>query len=242
MFKYSLLLVFVLFTTFSFGQSVELIEPMPVSFGTLDNPDDTEINVKWNVTNATDEDVTVRVKRTNLNQIQGSKNFFCWGVQCYGYDDDESSSNELFLVTLPPGAVDTTFKGSYEHHGNAGCTEITYCFFNHYDDTDITCFDVTYAIDCSVGLEEIKKTTAELSDIGPNPVSGVSSFNYKVEGHHQGLNVTVFNLQGQVVKTIPLNSNSGMVFIDAGEFDAGVYVYSLGSDHGILASKRLIVQ
>ena len=77
--------------------------------------------------------------------------------------------------------------------------------------------------------------------MGPNPVTNVSSFNYSFLGSGSQSTLKIYNMVGSIVKEIPLNSNTGMAFVSASDFEAGVYFYSLTVANQVVSTKKFIV-
>lgn len=240
--KILLILICAGFTAgFSFAQTADLVDPMYVADGELTEPEDEELDVHWDVVNSSDQEMTFRARRIVGEEVEGSENRFCWGPICYGSETDESSTTDALLVVLGPGETETTFSGYYNHNGNAGCTEVTYCFFDHNNVTDETCHSVTFAVDCEVSVHDVAALEGTLSQISPNPLRGVGSFSYQMSSKSSNSYVVVYNMVGETIKEINLNNPAGLVYINADEFESGVYFYSLVSNNEVLSTKKMII-
>ncbi len=225
----------------SLAQSVEIIDPILLVEGSLSNTDDNEMDVHWDVVNTSSNVVNISCRREVLTEVDGSRNKFCWGPLCYGWSTDQSP--EGMDVLMVPGATNSTFHGYYQAQGNAGCTQVKYCFFNINDENDQACVTTVFSVDadCStVGVEELTQENM-LNNVAPNPVVGLSTFTYSFNGNANNSQIIIYNMVGSVVKEIPLNSNKGAVIIDGRDFETGIYLYALVVDGNKVSTKRMIV-
>ena len=235
-----LLLLFVLImgVGFAFAQSAEIVDPTSVVTG---DADETDIEVHWDVINSSSEEVTYRARRIMGDEVSGTTNRFCWGPICYQPENDESSTNESLLVVLAAGESTSTFTGYYNPNGNAGCTEVTYCFFDHFNEADEVCHMVTFAVECEVSVDEYVATEGEMSQVGPNPLQGSGSFTYSLNKVDTDSKVVFYNMVGEVVKEVQLNNPQGMVVVNSADFAQGVYFYSLVSSNEVISTKKMVV-
>ena len=226
----------------SFAQDVESIDPVTTVMGSLSNPDDAELDVHWDLVNMGSDTLKVRLRRIQDQIVSGSQNRFCWGPLCYDYPTNESSSNPNLLVTMAPGVAETTFHGYYEHQGNAGHSVIQYCFFDAFDTSNESCTSVNFCVDdaCVVGVDEMTNAF-ELGNISPNPVTGLASFSYSFQQRPSNARVSIYNLVGKSVRQVALNNKNGIVFLDAQDYQAGVYFYTLEVNGKILSTKKLVI-
>ncbi|MEY3399498.1 MAG: hypothetical protein RL220_2092 [Bacteroidota bacterium] len=222
-----------------FAQDIQLVDPVYCVLGNGENPDDAEIDCHWGVINSSSSDMTIRVRREIVTEINGSRNKFCWGPLCYDWDTDESPTATNLLVVVPAGATNTTFSGYYQHQSNPGQTIVRYCFFDHYNSANETCTEVGYAVDasCTVGIQELTPK-AELSLSGANPVVGTTNLTFAHEGTNARIDIT--NLLGAVVKTIPLDTRQGVVFLNSADFEQGTYLCNMVVDNAISSSLRIV--
>lgn len=240
--EYFLVLLAVVSAVFAHGQ-IELSGTVNTAVGSLSVPEDSELDVHWDVVNAGNSTLTLRAKRNVLQEVAGSRNRFCWGPLCYEYNTNQSSSNPNLMITLGAGATESTFHGYYEHQGYAGETIIEYCFFDHYYPEIQACHTVHFCIDnaCIVGAKSFTAPSGQLTEVGPNPVNARGVFSYSLQGSPASSEVVFYNLVGGVVKRIPLDEANGFVFIDAADFNNGIYFYSLELNGRAVSTKRLVI-
>lgn len=224
------------------AQDLEIVDPVNILIGSLSVPEDNELDCHWDVINMGDDTLKVRARRIQNYVVPGSQNRFCWGPLCYDYPTSESSTNPNLLVTMIPGVAESTFHGYYEHQGNAGHAIIQYCFFDAFDSENETCSTVHFCVDdeCVVNVNEVEETPV-LGDISPNPVTGLGSFTYSFNQNPQNSRIVIYNLVGKSVKEVALENKNGIVFINAQDFQAGVYFYTLEVAGKVVSTKKLVI-
>lgn len=224
--------------------------------GSSSNPADDEIEVSWEVVNMGDSPISLRARRTILTSVQpynatngphdptqaGARDRFCWGEICFDYGTAMSPNNQSLLVTIAPGESDDRFKGLYEHRGVAGVSHFRYCFFEASNPSVEICHEALFCVDaaeCAVSVREVREP--QLSVIAPNPVQSRSAFNYDFGRHTGERSVVVYNMVGAIVRQIPLNGQQGTVFLNADDFESGIYFYALLSNGSPVATRKFIV-
>lgn len=210
--------------------------------GSVEVPENNELKTHFDIVNLSGQQLTLKVYRSLEDVVGGSTNKFCWGGVCY----DLNTSTSALSNTLDPGEVITAddlyaFTGYYYHNSYEGCSQINYCFYDINNEDLETCIEVRYAVDaeCAVGLNE---RDAELGLSGANPVSASFALNYDL-GRYAGRNnsIVIRSFTGAIVREIRLTSVQGALFMDAAEFNSGIYFYSIVSNGEIVATKKLVV-
>jgi hypothetical protein len=230
-----------------------LVDPVEVFEGTLADTENAEIVIHWDVTNLTEDSLTLKVTR-NIEQLvspynlpynaenEGAYDRFCWGPLCYPYGTFSSFDSEFYLVTLPPQETDSTFFADYYPAGVAGVTAFEYCF-HPVDDIDAgTCQMVLFCLDadnCALDVGDLTSSVdAEL--IFPQPVTGISSFPYHLNGATSA-EMTIHGSSGRIVESAHLTAQHGVVYIDASLWEVGMYIITLQTDDGGAISERFVV-
>lgn len=220
--------------------------------GSIANPDDNELEASWEVVNMTEAAVSLRARREvliappvfNLPYTfgnPGARERFCWGALCFDYGTGVTPTNQSLLVNIAPGESNDTFKGLYEHMGTQGLAQFRYCFFDVNNAAIEVCHEVLYCVDvdCVVGIKEQKGP--ELGVLGPNPVQGVSTFTYDFGGFQGQRSIAIYNMVGSIVREVNLSAPAGMVYINADEFQSGVYFYALVQNGQAIATRKFVV-
>jgi hypothetical protein len=219
-------------------QSVETID-WPLSVNVPE--DEVQYEVAVDVTNTGSSDVVVRVSSEAVSIVGTADYRFCWGPTCYNWTqgDFTSPASDALMVTIAPGATNSSFYTDYRHDMNFGSSVINYCWFDNNNPSDEACYELTWTLG-TVGLEEAE-VSAELSGVSPNPVQGTSSIAYNVQGGGNNIVFVVYNLVGEVVHETVLNNPMGLLFVSADDFQSGVYLTSLIVDGEIYSTKKMLV-
>lgn len=120
---------------------------------------------------------------------------------------------------------------------------------NHYNNstptTDI--FNLPGFLPCescvsSVGISS-NNPAADGMRIGvfPNPSSNEFTFQYTLQKHKNSGELLIYDLNGKVVKTVPVTSEKGSVSINMNDLSSGVYVFKLKCGDIISSSQKLIL-
>ncbi len=76
----------------------------------------------------------------------------------------------------------------------------------------------------------------------PNPFSTQTTIRYEIPEIIQSAQLHICNMTGTLLKTISVNQRgSGNVLVNANEFVAGMYLYSLVCDGRIVDTKQMML-
>jgi hypothetical protein len=210
------------------AQSMELVNPVVqvnATASTLTGAG--EMVAEWPVTNISDVQISVKCSRSVISEVAGTSNYFCWGV-CYG----ETTNVSLLAQTIFASDTNHTFYAHYKPLGNPGQTIIRYCFFNTANPADQACQNVSfcYESDCAMEVSEQNSTKFEL--VGSNPLKGLTFMNYSMPAGENEGQLIITNLQGKIVKTSTVRGNSGSILLNAQDYAAGIYQFTLMTSKG----------
>jgi hypothetical protein len=210
------------------GQSMALVNPVLQVIATASTLTGAgEMVAEWPVTNISNTSISLKCSRSVISEVVGTSNYFCWGV-CYG----ETTNVSLLAQTILASDTNHTFYAHYKPLGNPGQTIIRYCFFNTANPTDQACQNVSfcYESDCAMEVSEQNSTKFEL--VGSNPLKGLSFLNYQMpQGVIEG-QLLITNLQGKLVQQNTVKGNSGSILLNAQDYAAGVYQFTLSTSKG----------
>ncbi len=103
------------------------------------------------------------------------------------------------------------------------------------------CKDTKSAAIIETGLET-QTNEAILYQNTPNPFSTQTTIRYEIPETVQSAQLHICNMTGTLLKTITLNQRgAGYVTINANEFVAGMYLYSLVCDRKIIDTKQMLL-
>ncbi len=181
------------------------------------------------------EAMSLKVKKEELEVVDGSENYFCW-LLCYASDTEISP----YAINLEPGAITGAdgFSGDYKSHGNLGTTKIKYTFFNEENEDENVTLIINYSA-VPVGVEFIKIN--EISKIYPNPANNSINLNYNLK-ENSSANIVIFNILGNEIKKFYLDNFKNKISIDVSDLKNGVYFYSITIDNKIKETKKLIIK
>jgi len=188
------------------------------------------------VTNNSNSNIDIMVKKVELSIISGSDNYFCDWIACHSPNDFISSSP----LTLASGQTNKAFLGDYNSNGNAGASYIMYTFFNNNDNNDSTSVIVKFEAGAIMNIND-GSSKYTLSNAYPNPTSNKFNINYDFSNANKA-RVEVLNIIGGIVKTQEISTQSKSASIDVSNLINGVYFYNIIVDGRKIESKKLIVQ
>ena len=230
-----------------------LVDPIEVFEGSLSDPENAEIAIHWDVTNLTEDTLQLQVTRYisqlvspyNLPYVEeneGAYDRFCWGPLCYPFGTFSSFDDDFYLVSLAPEETDSTFIADYYPAGVAGVTALEYCFHPVNDVDAGTCQMVLFCLDAENCALDVGEETPAVSGeaIFPQPVVGISSFPYHLNGANSAT-MSIFDSNGREVETAQLTSQHGVVYIDASLWESGFYILTLTTNEGTGISERFVV-
>ena len=187
------------------------------------------------VGNVSASNMTVRVKRTRLNEVEGSVNYYCALGVCLSPTVDELTRD----FDLGAGVTvdeENAFYSHYSPMGNQGKTELKFEFFDKNNDFDTIAFYVTF--DGSTGIHDIQ-SSADLKAY-PNPATNFVqiSIGTSIE---ENANLVIYNMAGHKVYELPVRQQNELN-LDLSEMPRGVYIYRIESEKINSAAYRLILQ
>ncbi|MFH1296534.1 MAG: T9SS type A sorting domain-containing protein [Bacteroidota bacterium] len=160
-------------------------------------------------------------------------NFLYTWSECVFATASATSTDKLYVLFQADDLAGNYLKGSQGAAGQAIITDNLMTVLSPFKT------DILYP----VGVNEVSKSSFEVSSIFPNPVHGLSTINVIVDKPGT-LSLQVFNLLGQQVYEWQkgfVNRGTHQFFIDGNQFHAGVYFYTVTFDKEKI-SKKMIVE
>jgi hypothetical protein len=198
------------------------------------NIDASTMDVYLNVTNNSEQELNLYVRRIINSSVNSSTNSFCFGI-CYPVTTDTSNA-----VAVAPGNS-TSFSSDYSPNLGSGLTSITYEFYdNRTTGTPITA-QVTINFRVSpVGITHESKAF-NISAAFPNPSSASTSFEYNIPVGNSG-KIILRNLIGSIVSEVVLEKPAGRAALNTNDLPEGVYFYSFIVESKAVLTKKLVVR
>lgn len=194
------------------------------------------------VENTTNDYVQVKVKKTIIDTVTGSRNSFCWG-QCI---DSRLYISPTPLVIDANELNEDSFSAEYWPNGLEGTTTIRYTFFicdsfpcNYTDSVSV----IMHFVVGPASVEQYLMSNSILSNARPNPANSYTNIPYSLPNSFSGeAQVIVKNILGATVFSEFLNNSSGKVSVNTADFEPGIYFYQLVINGQTHSTKKLIVK
>jgi hypothetical protein len=93
----------------------------------------------------------------------------------------------------------------------------------------------------ATSTEFIDAQQAALYQNAPNPFSERTEIKFSLPDNVVNANIFIFNLQGALIKQIPIKKDQSGIIISGSELSAGMYLYSLIVDGKEIDTKRMIL-
>ncbi len=89
------------------------------------------------------------------------------------------------------------------------------------------------------GISEVHPSNSYLSNY-PNPFNDETTISFNLPDHQTG-SITINDILGNVIKTIPLNASQGSITFNKSDLGSGIYFFSLKAEGRTLATKKMII-
>lgn len=136
-----------------------------------------------------------------------------WGNATNGWYDLKNNGTGMYIGNDPYG------------HGytfNVGQSAMIGLVPPHADSTDIDFID-------HVGISSASENNSTIGNAYPNPAIQKINIPYNVPA---GSDLTIYNVEGRIVKVQPLNAGEGNTTVDLNGMPAGIYTYRAGNTSG----------
>lgn len=159
----------------------------------------------------------------------------CWDV-CYTEDkpgriypkisvDAEAICNNLVCHFIPGPSL--------------GVRRASYLVTNDLN-TDTLIADFTFFV-TPTGVKKSVRVSSNSFSAYPNPASASTTVQYAFAGQTKDANITLYNMLGREMLTMPVEDNNGTVQLNLKNLTPGVYFYALEVNGKKVATKRLVV-
>lgn len=199
-------------------------EPIDGTFTFFGDQFDAEIVANAIVTNNTDQDINVKVRRHEIEIMEGTSNLFCWGL-CYPPGVDESTMH--MTIKAGESSGDEDFSGHYLPNGIWGASTIEYEFFN-MDNEEVNVKMVAMFSATLSGFEDKEEVTFSMF---PNPA--INQVTLETENAIQ--HVSIFDLTGKSVYESDFEQSKVNVNVEF--LDKGIYLVRLQTESGAVVKK-----
>lgn len=196
------------------------------------------IEIKLQVTNMSDETITLIGEKEEINVVEGTDNYFCFGF-CYGssvyvgspYDLAPEFGDEWSFHYVPFDAE--------TGEPILGEQVMRYSLYERNNPDDKFILNVTFKYS-EDGI--VDYTNAEVfSNAYPVPACDVVNFDYNFASSVNA-EIAIYNMMGQEVLRNGINGVSGKASINVSDLADGVYFYSLIVNGKTEKSSKLVIR
>ena len=180
--------------------------------------------------------------------------YFCFGMGCYPSTQDISP-----YEPIPGCSVDQTFMAYYKIKDSIAINDtssVTYCFKEENNPGVEKCFTfligynspsslhedtVVFGSGCPVASVGSDLFNVPSISIYPNPAREWITVDYTLVEKTENAWFVLRNMLGAVSLKMKLHGSSGKIKIPAGDFNPGIYFYSLMADDITYSTNKLII-
>lgn len=181
--------------------------------------------------------ITVNVKQTVLNRIEGNEYSFCWG-SCY------EDNFEPTMYGDPDMAVNINSNSFCEEicifdftAKNPGITYVRYTFFDMSNNNDSACIILKYN-DEKVAVPALNKETVQLNSY-PNPCNDKVRIEWGNEAYN-GMHIRICNILGVCIFEQTVSGNS--LNLSVSDWPSGIYFYTLYDNNQAIGTKKMTIK
>ena len=188
-------------------------------------------NIK--IRNLTDSQLDVMIEKEIIEELPGSSNWFCFGL-CYLPEIFVSS---FPVPVLPQSLSDEPFSFHFLFdEGVVGRTCVrVYAYARSNPDERISLSFVAN------NVTNVAENYLSLGHAYPNPASSQVHFDYKTD-NNSNVNVVVYNLLGQEVKSQFVNGSQNHISIAVDDMQSGIYFCRFSVNGEVVKTEKFIVK
>jgi len=192
----------------------------------LGSSTDNELVAELIVTNNTGSSMDIKVRRTEMQIVDGSINYFCWADNCYPPNISES----IGYLSLAGGqsSLEGDFSGHYVPNNNYGDSYIEYEFFNMNNEDENVKVVVQFAT--ITGINE----NVPIVKIYPNPATEHITINLSCIMN----TVKLYDYTGS--KIIEEVVNSSFYKMNTTYLCPGIYILRISTDKRVIVKQIII--
>jgi len=196
-----------------------------------------EFKVVINISNLSESDKSIKIKKEEISVVEGTFNSFCLGM-CY--DPTVYESTVEFILEAGQISGKDDFYVEYFPQNFSGVSTIAYEVFDAENPDDKVTVTVNFNIvPTGIGLH---KQLAKLNAY-PNPVSGsILNISYTIPNQVVNSKISLYNILGIKVIEMPIYELSSIMEVNISKLPKGVYFYSLEADSKNILTKKVIVR
>ena len=187
------------------------------------------------IRNLTTEDMGVIVEKEVVDGLEGTMNWFCWGM-CFSPDVFVSPS-AVPVVANSLNTDDLSFHMMFDEPVFGAATMRYSAYEERHPDERVTIFVKFHKSGASV--DETPSCT--FSHAYPNPASSVVRFNYELSSTDNAV-ASIYNLLGQEVMKQELSGIHGQLSFSVADLQEGIYFCNLMVNGRTMKTEKFIVK
>ncbi|MBR3709439.1 MAG: T9SS type A sorting domain-containing protein [Bacteroidales bacterium] len=185
------------------------------------------------IKNLTNDPLDVMVEKEIIESLPGSSNWFCWGL-CYN-PEQMVSSNPVSVPAQTLSSEPLSFHFMFDE-GVIGRTSVkVYAFARSNPEERIS---LVFVAD---NVTNTKENYLNLGHAYPNPASSQVHFEYNADDNAD-INVVVYNLLGQEVKSQLISGNQNRISIAVDDMQPGIYFCRFSVNGEVVKTEKFIVK
>ena len=186
------------------------------------------------IRNLTSDNLSVFVGKEVVEDLDGTMNNFCWG-SCFGFDTYLSPNP----VRVSANSLNTDELSFHVIFGEElfGRVVMRYFAYEENNPNDRITIEVIF-FKSNSGVDETP--SVQFGQAYPNPAT--SQVHFDIQGANDDVNVVVYNLLGQEVKSQLVNSRQSRINISVNDLQPGIYFCSFQVNNEVVKTEKFIVK
>ena len=187
--------------------------------------------------NVTSNDLSVVIKKEDVENPEGVMNSFCWGEHCYGPDTYVSPNPVVIPANSITGEADLSFHAMFDENV-FGKVQVRFSAYEERHPEDAVTINVVFHRS-GEGIHEVG--AVRFGQAYPNPASSVVNFDYNINAGDRA-SVSVYNLLGQEVKNQQVNGMQGHLSVSVADLNEGIYFCKLFVNGSAVSTEKFVVK
>lgn len=198
-----------------------------------------------NVINESNDTIGVRVQREEIDYIDGTFDYFCWGV-CH--DTVRAGTRKTWappvVVTMDPGDTaigDNDLSVYLKPENKVGEALYKYTFVDTSNllPTGPSIY-IRFSLTYLTSIGEHKNTNVSFN-LYPNPANNQVTLDFD-KGFNQNLSIEIKDILGKQIETLAVNASAKKLKLDLSSYSKGIYFISVLDNQQRVKTKKLIVK
>ncbi len=219
--------------------------PAEASYTITVEPNSPTISHDFEIHNDYASQKTIKIKRYLLNLVNGQEAYYCFGINCFGFDASPvyvpaQSSVIAAGGVLPNGGGTYGLKTDFDDYNNMGSARVRYVLYDINNISDSISLEMNYVVS-AVGLAKLDAKNFTISNPMPNPATSNVSVKHNFTTTPKTASVKIYNMVGTLVKEVKVEGTEGKTQLDVSTLNEGVYFYTLVVNDKLISTKKLII-